>query len=51
MAGMRSVSLLNLEFTYKYGQMRTFYLKKKSQVQPIIHMYNAAYEQLQTVKL
>lgn len=49
---MRSVSLLNLEFTYKYGQMRTFYLKKKkSQVQPIIHMYNAAYEQLQTVKL
>lgn len=49
---MRSVLLLNLEFTYKYGQMRTFYLKKKkSQVQPIIHMYNAAYEQLQTVKL
>lgn len=50
MAGMRSVSLLNLEFTYKYGQMRTFYLKQ-SQVQPIIHMCNAEYEQLQTVKL
>lgn len=34
MAGMRSVLLLNLEFTYKYGQMRTFYLKKNRRCSP-----------------